>query len=530
MAVLVNPPCIVFEDDHLLVVNKPPGWNTHSPAPYAGEGIYEWLKNREPRWSKLAIIHRLDKETSGLLVFSKTTEANKSLTQQFTEGKVRKEYVLRSFTPPPKPKMVVRSTLKRAGERYVSEPGSVSGAYAETEFEVIGKNNGRSVVIARPRTGRTHQIRVHASENGFAIEGDELYGGAQYRRLCLHARRIEFAHPVLGEALIFEAADNFVVLPEISLREACIQPAETNAYRLLHGASERDEELFVDRFGPFALVHSPKPPIDSKPRRMDFTPMRGIYQKTTAPSIRGKSADETSPRHISDEKADGPFPIRENGVQYEINFNEGYSVGIFLDQRDNRRRLLTNYISPDFWVREDGMKSAEVLNTFAYTCAFSVCAAFAGAHVTSLDLSKNYLEWGKRNFELNGLKPDAHDFIYGDVFDWLRRLAKKGRQFDVALLDPPTFSKSKESGLFRAEHDYTRLVGDALKVLRPNGTLFASSNAARWEPEDFVRTIREAVAKANRNIVREHYVPQPPDFPISKAEPAYLKTLWLKIT
>ena len=84
-----------------------------------------------------------------------------------------------------------------------------------------------------------------------------------------------------------------------------------------------------------------------------------------------------------------------------------------------------------------------------------------------------------------------------------------------------------EGGTGHPDH---RLVGDALKVLRPNGTLFASSNAARWEPEDFVRTIREAVAKANRNIVREHYVPQPPDFPISKAEPAYLKTLWLKIT
>ena len=61
------PPCIIFEDDDLLVVHKPAGWNTHAPAPHAGEGIYDWLKNREPRWSALAIIHRLDKETSGVL-------------------------------------------------------------------------------------------------------------------------------------------------------------------------------------------------------------------------------------------------------------------------------------------------------------------------------------------------------------------------------------------------------------------------------------------------------------------------------
>jgi len=71
---------IVFEDEHLLVVNKPAGWNTHAPAPFVGEGLYEWLRNRHPRWSALSIMHRLDKETSGLMVFGKTTAANRSLT------------------------------------------------------------------------------------------------------------------------------------------------------------------------------------------------------------------------------------------------------------------------------------------------------------------------------------------------------------------------------------------------------------------------------------------------------------------
>jgi len=77
---------IIFEDEHLLVANKPAGWSTHSPAPFAGEGLYEWLKNREPRWARLAIIHRLDKETSGLIVFGKTTVANRSLTDQFSRS------------------------------------------------------------------------------------------------------------------------------------------------------------------------------------------------------------------------------------------------------------------------------------------------------------------------------------------------------------------------------------------------------------------------------------------------------------
>src|SRR5476649_2699878 len=87
-------PCVIFEGEHLLVVSKPAGWNTHAPSPYAGEGLYEWLKHREPRWASLAILHRLDKETSGVIVFGKSTLANRSLTEQFTRHTVRKTYRL----------------------------------------------------------------------------------------------------------------------------------------------------------------------------------------------------------------------------------------------------------------------------------------------------------------------------------------------------------------------------------------------------------------------------------------------------
>src|SRR5580698_9808969 len=93
------PPCVIFEDEHLLVVNKPAGMNTHAPATFAGEGIYEWLKHRERRWANLAILHRLDKETSGLLVFGKTPEANRFLTVQFTAHTIRKRYHLLTDRP-----------------------------------------------------------------------------------------------------------------------------------------------------------------------------------------------------------------------------------------------------------------------------------------------------------------------------------------------------------------------------------------------------------------------------------------------
>src|SRR3954468_5121598 len=168
MAVLVNqnnqllaaPPCVLHEDDHILVINKPAGLNTHSPSPYAGEGIYEWLRDREPRWAHLAIIHRLDKATSGLMVFAKTKLANVSLTRQFTERKVLKRYILLTKERPKQRRTFnVTCHLKRLGDKYVA---GNSGDFAQTRFVYEHEQRGYHLWLAEPLTGRTHQIRVHA--------------------------------------------------------------------------------------------------------------------------------------------------------------------------------------------------------------------------------------------------------------------------------------------------------------------------------------------------------------------------------
>jgi 23S rRNA (cytosine1962-C5)-methyltransferase len=169
------------------------------------------------------------------------------------------------------------------------------------------------------------------------------------------------------------------------------------------------------------------------------------------------------------------------------------------------------------------------LNAFAYTSGFSLCAAKAGARTTSIDLSKKYLEWGRRNFQLNGIVPTEHDFIYGDVFDWFRRLAKKQRLFDVILLDPPTFSQSKESGIFRAEKDYSNLIALAVPLLKRTGVLFASTNASEWSQEDFLNAVESAIRTSKRKIIRVQYFPQPPDFRVTRQERAYLKTAWVQV-
>jgi 23S rRNA (cytosine1962-C5)-methyltransferase len=559
-------PCVLFEDDHLLVVNKPPGWNTHSPSPYAGEGIYDWLRNREPRWSKLAIIHRLDKETSGVIVFSKTAAANRSLTEQFTRREVRKKYVLLSDRQPRKKHLTIKSCLVRVGEKYVSRPLYAGGDVAETRFDgsiqkldCKDKNEppyvGCYEIRAEPVTGRTHQIRVHAADAGYPILGDELYGGTAAARVYLHATELTLKHPAAGETMSFQAPADFRLVARFSLRAAFIEPELTNGYRLIHGASDGWPGLYVDKLGDHLLAQVESALTREQEaelqRLKELTGARGAYHKVLTLHTRRTAVAEASPRLIVGEAAPDRFVIRENGLHFEMSFAEGYSVGLFLDQRDNRRRLMTGHVAAEFELRYSGpcgdltadsgaVKSpsracqsrpttTEVLNAFAYTCGFSVCAAKAGARTTSIDLSKKYLEWGKRNFELNEFDSAEHDFIYGDVFDWFRRLAKKQRLFDVVLLDPPTFSQSKTSGAFRAEKDYPKLIALALPLLKRGGILFASTNMAEWGPEEFLKTIENAILSSKRKILQRHYFPQPPDFPISRAEPAYLKTVWLRV-
>jgi 23S rRNA (cytosine1962-C5)-methyltransferase len=189
--------------------------------------------------------------------------------------------------------------------------------------------------------------------------------------------------------------------------------------------------------------------------------------------------------------------------------------------------LLVNHVKGGFPVFQT--ESPEVLNTFAYTCSFSVCAAKAGAKVTSIDLSKKYLDWGRDNFSLNDLPPDHHDFLYGDVFNWMKRFERKGRRFDLILLDPPSFSQSQEHGIFRAEKDYPMLVRLAACLLKSSAVLFASTNAGAVRPETFLDVVTATLRQSGRRVLDHHYAPQPPDFPINRAEPAHLKTLWVRV-
>lgn len=495
---------ILFEDDHLLVVNKPSGINTHKPDRFAPDGIHEWLPKREARWRNLSILQRLDKDTSGVMVFGKTREANQSLAKQFEQHTVQKVYLLLSSVQPTRMKFWAKS------------PNTV------TEFEFVQPHHEYFLVQAKPLTGKTHQIRRHAADNGFPILGDAQYGGDAAPRLMLHARQLGFQHPETGERALFEASvprafDEVDALVAAEEFRELLFVQETNAFRLISGEADGFPDVVVDSYDGNLLVQwqtalAAQDKTGLIERLRNGRAPRAIYAQLAT------KQERTAPKLVCGSEMEERTPIRENGLTFLVNFGEGLATGLFLDQRENRRRLL-----------EMPLRGKTVLNTFAYTCAFSVAAAKAGAITTSVDVSKNYLEWGRENFRANDLDPAAHDFVFGDAFEWLKRFAKRGQHWDVVIIDPPTFSTTKKGRVFQAARDYEELAALAMPLVAPDGWLLCSTNQRTLEPEQFEKSIQSAAKRCGRVTESLEFATQPFDFRVASKEQPYLKTFWLQL-
>lgn len=203
--------------------------------------------------------------------------------------------------------------------------------------------------------------------------------------------------------------------------------------------------------------------------------------------------------------------VAEAGIRYRIDFGAGYSCGLFIDQRANRARLRD-------------LAPKRLLNTFAYTCSFSVAAALAGAETLSLDLSKKSLDRGRQNFELNHVALDGHRFLADDVLDVLPRLERRGEKFDVIILDPPTFSLGNRGRRWRVEDQIEELVSLALALAAPRASLLVSTNCTKLNRPALERTVR-FVLKTARLGAEFYAAPALPDFPPGEGA----QTLWFKL-
>ena len=199
---------ILFEDEHFFILNKPAGFAVHGGSGISS-GIIEGLRLIRPEARFLELVHRLDKDTSGCLLIAKKRSALRQLHELFRDDLVQKTYLALLAGQWARKKLIVNAPLQKninkGGERMVVI--SQSGKPAETLFRRLKLFSDSTLVQASPKTGRTHQIRVHAASMGHAIVGDERYGldevnrsfkSRGYKRMFLHAETLQFKHPATG--------------------------------------------------------------------------------------------------------------------------------------------------------------------------------------------------------------------------------------------------------------------------------------------------------------------------------------------
>ncbi|MBB6097517.1 23S rRNA (cytosine1962-C5)-methyltransferase [Deinobacterium chartae] len=292
------------------------------------------------------------------------------------------------------------------------------------------------------------------------------------------------------------------------LRTALEADERTTLYRLVNAAGDDLAGFTVDRFGPVGVLSSYQDFSEAQEQQLaeavaEVFELESVYLKRRPLEARHAAnveRERLSPEHplVGPERPE--LEALEGGLRYRIRPGSDLSVGIFTDMRPARA-----------WLRQQA--PASVLNTFAYTCAFGLSArAGGGDTVKNLDASRKVLAWGRENYALNGFEAPESDFIYGDVFDWLSRFARRGQTFEAVILDPPSFARGK-SGTFRAERDYDDLTALAARVVAPGGLLLAATNHAGVPRPAFERTVTSGLEAAGRRAVQAQRLGAGEDYP-----------------
>jgi len=272
---------------------------------------------------------------------------------------------------------------------------------------------------------------------------------------------------------------------------------------------------WVERFGVDVLI-SHKTDTALERLKLEFSlwalNVDSHFSRIFARFLPKQNAERERPRlAVGDPDANLQSTALERTLRYGIDFGGGYSVGLFIDQRENRR-----------FVRDISPRS--LLNCFAYTCSFSVAAATVGARTVNIDLSKRSLDRGRENFALNSLSTNDHHFLVDDVMAVLPRLARKGGKFDVIILDPPTFSRSHRGKTFQVEQDFETLLLAALEVAERDGRILLSTNCSTLR-ERALEVMARFCLKATRRAGKFHREPKAVEFPPG----AGASTIWLTL-
>lgn len=258
---------------------------------------------------------------------------------------------------------------------------------------------------------------------------------------------------------------------------------QTTAYRLFNGEGDGIGGLTIDYFDGYYMVSWYSEGIYSMKHHVygvldKIVNAKAIYEKKRF-DTKGQYIDQDD--YVSGTPGDFPIIVKENGMNFAVDLNDGAMTGIFLDQRDVRAALRDKY-----------SEGSHVLNTFSYTGAFSVAALSGGAvKTTSVDLAKRSLAKTIEQFSVNGIDYEAQDIKVMDVFDYFRYAKRHELKFDVVVLDPPSFARSKKY-TFSSAKDYTALLQDAIVITEKKGFIVASTNNASFSMKKFKTFIDEA--------------------------------------
>ena len=294
----------------------------------------------------------------------------------------------------------------------------------------------------------------------------------------------------------------------------------TNAFRVFNGEGDGIGGLTIDYYDGFFLVtwyslgiyHFKSMVIDAL---MKIEDMYGIYEKKRFKTAR--QMHETDD-FVYGQKVPEPLVVKENGVRFATYLDDGPMVGFFLDQREVRKILMDSYA-----------KNKTVLNTFSYTGAFSVFAALGGAITTSVDLANRSLIKTEEQFHVNNVDSSLHSIIVEDVFHYFKYARRKQLQFDVVILDPPSFARSKKK-TFSVANDYVDLLQDAIEITKPGGIIVASTNYSGFDMKKFKKFVATAFKMSKMKYNLKEVFSLPSDFSVHEEFPEgnYLKVLFIE--
>ena len=295
---------------------------------------------------------------------------------------------------------------------------------------------------------------------------------------------------------------------------------DTSSCRVIFGEADFLPGLVVDKFSDVLVVQSLALGIDrmketiiallKKVLQEDGVSVRGVYERSDA-KVREQEGMERAKGFIG-EPFDTEVEIVENGVHYLVDVKDGQKTGFFLDQKYNRLAI------------QRLCRDARVLDCFTHTGSFALNAGIAGAReVTGVDASELGVEQAGKNAKLNHLE-DRVKFICEDVFELLPRLEEQGEKYDVVILDPPAFTKSRNS-VKNAVKGYREINRRAMKLVKDGGYLATCSCSHFMTYELFTKTIHQAAQNVHKRLRQVEYRTQAPDHPILWAaeESYYLK-------